>query len=181
LLSGDRGLSSLLTVSISWLAPYFVVDARKGWCEDGVGRGVRLGGWRARARANRESWRASSACACVRACLKEQLQQLEQQSTTEHKSQQDCTHLLALPLFHRCFGYRQNILIQILLIGLFCGPLGFTTTGPSGLPIFFSCALAKRMLAWRCCGVWAYAGERAVSAREDVAGGSWKLSRCGGA
>jgi hypothetical protein len=41
-------------------------------------------------------------------------------------------------------------------MGLFCGPLGFTTTGASGFPIFFSCALAKRMFAWRCCGVWAW-------------------------
>jgi hypothetical protein len=29
------------------------------------------------------------------------------------------------------------------------------TTGASGFPIFFSCALAKRMLACRCCGVCA--------------------------
>jgi hypothetical protein len=131
--------------------------------------------------------------------LEEELQQLEQQTTTEHECEENCDmlvgqftdtpllsdvvvvllillsqsllappasagpHLFAAlaPLpgpfllpFVDATRRRGHILIQTLLIGLFCGAR-FSTTGASGLPILRSCALAKRMLAWRCCGVCA--------------------------
>lgn len=61
----------------------------------------------------------------------------------------------------------KNIPIQTLPIGLFWGPTLRGNTGCSGIPIFFSCAFAKRIFAWRCCGVCA------CFCKVGLAGGEW--------
>ena len=107
--------------------------------------------------------------------LEEQLKDLEDQTSAEDEGKKnycDVRKLSPILLHLVC-----HVLIQPLLIGLFCGPLGLTTCAVSGLPIFFSCALAKRMFAWRCCGVCACTNKNV----SHVLLNSAKLSRCGGA
>lgn len=72
--------------------------------------------------------------------LEEEPQDLEKETSTEDKREQNY-HIISIssPI---AATFKANVLIQPLLIGLFCGPRGFTTCAPSGFPIFFSCALA---------------------------------------
>jgi hypothetical protein len=98
--------------------------------------------------------------------LEEELHDLEEKTTAQHKGQDDCEHV-STSSSKTVHVSANDVLIQNLLMGDFWGSRFLGTTASVGLPIFFSCALAKRMFACRCWGVCAFTCALAWGMRQE--------------